>query len=181
MPEGTILHLISRRIFTAACSLAMLTASASDLRIQAQSIQKPTQPIKLPKNYRKWRLISVAHEEGDLHDLRAILANDLAARAFLSNAVQFPSGSKIVRLAWQYSASADNNRAFGREQSFVAGSPTNIQLMVRDSRRYAATSGWGYAQFADPGAKNEAAHPGACAGCHLSAIDHGFVFTRYSR
>ena len=32
--------------------------------------------------YRDWRLISVAHEEGDLNDLRAILGNDVAIEAY---------------------------------------------------------------------------------------------------
>jgi hypothetical protein len=32
----------------------------------------------IPSGYRDWRLISVAHEEGNLNDLRAILGNDVA-------------------------------------------------------------------------------------------------------
>ena len=41
----------------------------------------PVFGIKLPPGYRDWRLISVAHEEGSLNDLRAILGNDIAIRA----------------------------------------------------------------------------------------------------
>jgi len=181
MHEATIASLALRRFLIAGWLTAMLTVPGPCRSAQAQANQITPPLIKLPNNYRRWQLISVAHEEGDLHDLRGILANDVAARAFRNNATEFPNGSKIVRLAWQYSSSAENNRAFGREQSFVAGAPTNIQLMVRDTRRYAATGGWGYAQFAEPGAKNGAAHPSACAGCHTSAKDHGCVFTRYSR
>lgn len=39
----------------------------------------------------------------------------------------------IVRVAWAYTSSEENNRSFGREQSFVAGEPTNIQLMIKDT------------------------------------------------
>lgn len=160
----------------------MLTASAPYHTALAQTAgDTAPKPIKLAKNYRKWQLISVAHEEGDLQDIRGILANDVAAQAFRRNATDFPNGSKIVRLAWKYTASVENKLAFGRDQSFVAGVPTNIQMMVRDTKRYAATGGWGWAQFSEPGAKNEVAHPNVCVGCHISAKDHGYVFTRYAR
>jgi hypothetical protein len=44
----------------------------------------------------------------------------------------------------------ENNKVFGSPQSFVAGSPKNgVQFMVKDSRKYAATAGWGFAQFND--------------------------------
>ncbi len=41
------------------------------------------------------------------------------------------------------------NKVFGRAQSFVAGSPINLQLSVKDSRKYASTGGWGFGQFKD--------------------------------
>lgn len=38
----------------------------------------PAFGITIPPGYRDWKPISVAHEEGDLNDLRALLGNDLA-------------------------------------------------------------------------------------------------------
>jgi hypothetical protein len=38
--------------------------------------------IKIPTGYRDWRLISVAHEEGNLNDIRAIVGNDVAIKAY---------------------------------------------------------------------------------------------------
>jgi hypothetical protein len=102
---------------------------------------------KLPPGYRDWRLISVAHEEGGLNDLRAVLGNDIAIKAYRAGKTPFPDGAVIARLAWAYVPSAENDKAFGRAQSFVAGAPTNVQFMVKDARRYAATGGWGFAQF----------------------------------
>jgi hypothetical protein len=49
---------------------------------QADGEAAPIFGIKLPPGYRDWRLISVAHEEGNLNDLRAILGNDVAIKAF---------------------------------------------------------------------------------------------------
>ena len=90
---------------------------------------------KLPAGYRDWGLISVAHEEGSLNDLRAVLGNDAAIKAYREGKLPFPDGAIIARLAWSYVPSEENNKAFGRAQSFVAGSPTNLQFMVKDCEK----------------------------------------------
>jgi hypothetical protein len=93
--------------------------------------------------------VSIAHEAGAKPDIRVILANDIAMQAFREGTLPFPDGAIIARLAYTYEASAQNNAVFGREQSFVAGEPTNVQIEVKDSRRFASTGGWGYGQFED--------------------------------
>jgi hypothetical protein len=47
---------------------------------------------ELPPGYRDWPLISVAHEEGKLNDLRAILGNELAIKAFREGTLPYPEG-----------------------------------------------------------------------------------------
>src|SRR6476646_9904149 len=74
---------------------------------------------KITEGYRDWRLISVAHEEGNLNDLRAILGNDVAIKAYRDGQLPFPDGAIIARLAWSYVPSEENNKVFGRSQSFV--------------------------------------------------------------
>src|SRR5688572_4628852 len=74
---------------------------------------------KLPLEYRDWRLISVAREEGDLDDIRAVLGNDAAIKAYREGTRPFPDGAIIVRLAWSLDPSEQNNKAFGKVQSFV--------------------------------------------------------------
>jgi hypothetical protein len=135
--------------------------------------------IKIPAGYRDWRLISVAHEEGNLNDLRAILGNDVAIKAYREEKLPFPDGTIIARLAWSYVPSEENNKAFGRSQSFVAGDATNVQFMVKDSRKYAATGGWGFAQFKD-GKPAEEALLKTCFPCHEPVKARDFVFTHYA-
>ena len=136
--------------------------------------------IKIPQGYRDWKLISVAHEEGNLNDLRAILGNDIAIKAYRDGTLPFPDGTIIARLAWRYVSSEENNKTFGRPQSFVAGPPTNgVQFMVKDSRKYAATGGWGFAQFNDGKPADEAVH-NTCFPCHAPGKARDFVFTRYA-
>ena len=135
--------------------------------------------IKIPPGYRDWRLISVAHEEGNLNDLRALLGNDVAIKAYREGKLPFPDGTIIARLAWSYVPSEENNKVFGRAQSFVAGDATNVQFMVKDSRKYAATGGWGFAQFKD-GKPADAALLKTCFPCHEPVKARDFVFTQYA-
>jgi hypothetical protein len=145
----------------------------------ADASAAPVFDIKLPAGYRDWKLISVAHEEGSLNDLRAVLGNDAAVRAYREGKLPFPDGAIIARLAWKYVPSEENNKVFGREQSFVAGEATNVQFMVKDSKKYAATGGWGFAQFND-GKPIEAAGLSGCFGCHVPVKARDFIFTKYA-
>jgi hypothetical protein len=132
----------------------------------------------LPPGYRDWSVISVAHEAGNLNDIRAVLGNDLAIKAYRSGKTPFPDGAVIARIAWAYVPSAENDKAFGRAQSFVAGAPTNVQFMVKDARKYAATGGWGFAQF-DAG-KPAPIDVKACFACHVPTKGQDYVFTHYA-
>jgi hypothetical protein len=139
----------------------------------------PVFGITIPPGYRDWRLISVAHEEGNLNDLRALLGNEPAIKTYREGKLPFPDGTIIARLAWSYVPSEENNKAFGRSQSFVTGFPTNVQFMVKDSRKYAATGGWGFAQFKDGKPAGEAVLR-TCFPCHEPAKAQDFVFTHYA-
>jgi len=140
----------------------------------------PVFVTEIPAGYRDWRLISVAHEEGSLNDIRAILGNDIAVKAYREGTLPFPEGAIIARIAWSYVASEENNKTFGRAQSFVAGPPTNgVQFMVKDSKKYAATGGWGFAHFDDGKTAKETTLK-SCFPCHQAIQSRDLVFTRYS-
>src|SRR5512139_1751355 len=122
--------------------------------------------VKIPPGYRDWRLISVAHEEGNLNDIRAILGNDAAIKAYREGKLPFPDGTIIARIAWSYAPSEENNKVFGRPQSFVAGPPKKgVQFMVKDSKKYASTGGWGFAHFDGAKPADEAVLK-TCFPCH---------------
>jgi hypothetical protein len=150
---------------------------------QGPAIDEEAAPIfvkKIPPGYRDWRLISVAREEGSLDDIRAILGNDVAIKAYREGKLPFPDGTIIARLAWSYDPSEENNKVFGRPQSFVAGPPKNgVQFMVKDSRKYASTGGWGFAQFDDDKPADEAVL-NTCFACHAAIKARDFIFTRYA-
>lgn len=136
----------------------------------------------IPAGYRDWKVVSVAHEAGELNDIRAVLGNDLAIKAYRDGKLTFPEGAVVGRIAWSYVPSEENNKLFGREQSFVAGSPTStyLQFMVKDSKKYAATGGWGYSSFDKDGKPSDDAAMKACFPCHQAVKDRDFIFTRYT-
>jgi hypothetical protein len=139
----------------------------------------PTFVTQIPPGYRDWRLISMAHEEGNLHSFAAVLGNDVAIKAFREGKLPFPDGTIIAALHYRHVASEENNKVFGREQSFVAGPPTNIQFMVKDSTKYAATGGWAFGHFQN-GKPGDEAFMKTCFPCHAQAKARDLVFTRYA-
>ena len=169
--------LSSSALITLACVVAAQQRNSQPANDPAAALDVG----KLPPGYRDWRLISVAREEGNLDDIRAILGNDSAIRSYRDGARSFPDGTIIARLAWSFDASEENNKTFGKAQSFVAGHPKNgVQFMVKDWKKYAATGGWLYAQFDDGKPLTDRAMLQSCFDCHQAIKERDYVFTRYA-
>ena len=163
-------------------TVAGIAASIATVSGHADGEAAPILVTNIPSGYRDWRLVSVAHEEGSLNDIRAILGNDVAIKSYREGKLPFPEGTIIARIAWNYVPSEENNKVFGRPQSFVAGSAPDwyLQFMVKDSKKYATTGGWGFAQFNKDGKPVDEAMLKTCFPCHEPVKDRDFVFTRYS-
>ena len=146
---------------------------------QANQEAAPVFVNQIPQGYRDWKLISVAHEEGNLNSFAAVLGNDLAIKAYRDGTLPVPDGAVIAALHYSHTPSEENNKVFGRSQSFVAGGPTNVQFMVRDSKKYATTGGWGFGHFKD-GKPGDEAFMKTCFPCHNQVKTRDLVFTRYA-
>jgi hypothetical protein len=171
---------VRRIVLVLVAALAGAIAYMAPASGQAEGEAAPIFGVKLPPGYRDWRLISVAHEEGTLNDLRAILGNDVAIKASREGKLPYPDGTIIARLAWSYDPLEESSKAFGHPQSFVAGPPKNgVQFMVKDSSKYASTDGWGFAQFDDGKPASEAMH-NTCFACHATVKARDFVFNHYA-
>src|SRR5580692_11609238 len=91
------LALMSAAALTA-CAIAFMPLCTG----RADEGADPVFGIKMPAGFRDWRLISVAHEAGKLDDLRAVLGNDIAIKAYRKGTLPFPDGAIVARLAWKY-------------------------------------------------------------------------------
>lgn len=131
-----------------------------------------------PDGYRTWMHVSSgligpaspAHAAaGGLHNT---YANALAIRGYREG--RFPDGAVLV-----YDLFQDVDQGGG---VVAQGERRHVDVMVKDSRRFAATDGWGYAEFTAgervPRPGIAAAQKAACHGCHQSVQARDFVFSR---
>jgi hypothetical protein len=167
--------------------------SAKDGQSQADSNASPIYGVTIPAGYRDWRLISVKQltgkqltgAGGELKQLRAQLGNDLAIKAYRDGTLPFPDGAIIAALHWNEASSNLDNQILATGfpgaglESVFAGSAVNVQFMVKDSKKYAASGGWGYGDFTNGKPGDQALHE-KCFPCHVPAKDHDYVFTRYA-
>lgn len=170
-----------RLVFPLVASAILAAASPATAPASAEAgTTAAPNGVTIPAGYRDWKLITVAREEGKLDDVRAILGNDIAIETAREGKLPFPDGAIVARLAWSFDPVPESVQAFGQAQTHVAGHPKNgVQFMVKDSAKYAATGGWGFAQFDDGRPAGEAVQ-NSCFGCHAIARDRDFVFNRYA-
>ncbi|WP_026283629.1 cytochrome P460 family protein [Rhizobium sp. 2MFCol3.1] len=138
---------------------------------------RPVSPIygvSLPEGYRQWELIAPALEDAPLNELRVVVGNDIAVKAYRNGTLPFPDGSVLVKLAWKRTPSAEFAPAS------VPGAATTVQVMVKDAKKYAASGGWGFGRFINGVPADQAQHE-TCFACHEARVNnHDYVFTRYA-
>ena len=159
----------------------------ADKQVDGQAA--PIYGVKIPRGYRQWKLIAVSEiAAGDHSQLRAEFGNDIAIKALQEGKLPFPDGAIIVAQHWKKESSPGNDKILTRlpmvagadsPKSLVPGPVVNFQVMVKDSKKYAASGGWGFADFKDGKPSGEALHKN-CFPCHEPAKDRDFVFTRYA-
>ncbi|MFS2122637.1 cytochrome P460 family protein [Pseudomonas sp. Pseusp97] len=157
-----------RRIALAGFALLATTGA------RAGGEASPIYGVCMPEGYRNWQLVAPAQEAAPLNELRAVLGNDIAMKAYRAGTLPFPDGSVLAKLAWKHVQSPEF------EPASIPGAATTVQFMVKDSKKYAATGGWGFARFIDGKPADEAQHQ-TCFACHQARVkDHDLVFTRYA-
>ena len=169
-------------------SLAVLATGAA---ISAQDKYAVKVPNGLAfsefKGYESWQTISVSHN-GD--HLAAILGNPVMIDAYKAgvpgNGKPFPDGAKMAKVHWN---AKKNETAPG--QPTVPGAQSDVDFMVKDSKRFADSGGWGYAVFKYDAA-SDTFMPGTTAdnppqgndakcgfACHTVVKNRDYVFTEY--
>jgi hypothetical protein len=139
------------------------------------------------RGYESWQVVSISHN-GD--HLAATLANPVMIKAFLGGAPGdgkvFPDGSKMAKIHW----STKKLETF--PAATVPSTQHDVDFMVKDSKRFADSGGWGYAVF-DYDAASDTFTPGTLAGkppqgndarcgyaCHTTVKTSDYVFTHYA-
>ena len=141
------------------------------------------------KGYDGWQTISISHN-GEM--LAVILGNPAMIDAYKAgvpgNGKPFPDGAKMAKIHWN---AKKNETAPG--QPLVAGALHDVDFMVKDSKKFSDSGGWGYAEFEYDGA-SDAFRPGTVAdkppqgndakcgfACHTIVTKQDYVFTEYPK
>jgi hypothetical protein len=141
------------------------------------------------KGFEAWQAIAVS-QNGDL--MAVIVGNPEMIKAYQSGlpapGKHFPDGAKMAKIHWKATNSSDEpgNPA-------VPGVLDDIDFMVKDSKRFADSGGWGYAQF-EYEAATDTFRPGTLAdkppqgndakcgyACHTIVAAKDYVFTKYGK
>lgn len=172
---------LTSRLAVGACLLSAFAAQAAHADEPAKpaaasalaaSAASPIYGVTIPPGYRKWEMIAPAEEPAPLDELRVVLGNPIAVAALQKSTLPFPDGTILVKLAYKRKQSEESPTAT------VAGKATTVQVMVKDSKRYAATGGWGFGRFINGVPVDEAQHK-TCFACHQALVkNHDYVFTR---
>lgn len=172
-----------------AISIAVLASGA------AFSAGQDKYSVKVPdglafsefKGYESWQVIAVSHN-GEL--LAAILGNPAMIDAYKAgipgNGKPFPDGAKMAKVHWNAKKSETEPG-----QPWIPGTQHDVDFMVKDSKRFADSGGWGYAEFEyeatsgnfRPGTSTDSppqGHDAKCGyACHTLAKNRDFVFTDF--
>jgi cytochrome P460 len=161
-----------RVLSTAAATLCLLLTTVTAW--SAASVAPAPNGITIPDGYQNWRLIAVSHRT-DNNSLRSILGNDVAIRAAREGKTNpWPDGTTFAKVMWK---DAQHPRW---PAATVPGEFAQVEFMIKDAKKYAATGGWGFARWrganlAPYGA--DATFVQECFGCHTPMRDNDYVFT----
>ena len=175
-------------------AIAMMTVAAAVLGGALATSAPDKYTVKVPgglafsefRGYEAWQTISLSRSE---KVVAVILGNPAMIDAYRAgipaNGKPVPDGAKMAKIHW----APKPNEFF--PQATVPGKLVNVDFMVKDSKRFADSGGWGYAVF-DYDAASGAFTPGTMAGtppqghdakcgftCHTAAKTRDYVFTEY--
>nr|WP_205822166.1 cytochrome P460 family protein [Burkholderia sp. Ac-20349] len=168
--RGARRALVARVLLAGALSASGPAAFAEQPKPAAAA--SPIYGVTIPPGYRKWEMVAPAEEAAPLDELRVVLGNPVAIRALEQATLPFPDGTILVKLAYKRKQSDEFAPAT------VPGQATNVQVMVKDSRRYASTGGWGFGRFVN-GVPADIGQHQTCFACHQARVkNHDYVFTR---
>jgi len=138
------------------------------------------------RGYEDWQVVSVSHN-GD--KIAAILGNPVMIDAYRSgipgNGKPFPDGAKMAKIHW----SPKQMAAF--PAATVPGTQHDVDFMVKDSKRFSDSGGWGWGEFEwdsasntfRPGNLSDSPPQGNDAkcgfACHTIVKARDYVFTDY--
>jgi hypothetical protein len=164
-----------------AAAKAMAAASATDEEydkwVQASQAAIDVQPefngVAFIPDYKNWKAIS-STDRFDNHTMREILGNDVAIKAIAENHINpWPDGTVFAKVAWQQAQ--PDNQGVVKTGKFI-----QVELMIKDSSKYASSDGWGWGRWRGTDLKpygKDAGFQNECMSCHEPVAKNDYVYT----
>lgn len=121
-----------------------------------------------------WKLVTVRYRE-DSRELRFTYANSLAFKELNSLNPRYPEGAAFGKVSFLL----DEDSAF--PSSKVPSTSRRYQVMLKNSKKYADSDGWGYALFDAEGRlfnEDIKVKTMSCVACHRIVPERDYVFSR---
>jgi hypothetical protein len=138
----------------------------------ARNVAPAPNGIAFLPDYKNWKAIS-STDRFDNHTLRQILGNDVAIKAIADSHINpWPDGTEFAKVAWFQQSDSDG--------TVGPGAFFQVEFMIRDSKKYAATKGWGWARWRGADLKpygKDSNFAQECVGCHRPLKNTNYVFT----
>lgn len=136
------------------------------------AIQPAPNGIQYIEGYGSWKAISTT-DRFDNETMRVIFANDVAVKAIEDQCTDpWPDGVVFAKVAWKEKTDSHGN--------ITPGEFYQAEFMIRDSKKYADTKGWGWARWRGINLKpygKDAGFTNECISCHAPQKDNDYVFT----
>ena len=140
--------------------------------VSAATIPAPSHKISYPAGWQNWAVIAVSHRT-DNNTLRVILGNEIAVKAArLSKTNPWPDGTVLGKVVWKDTVLSSWKSAT------VPGKFVHVEFMLKDSKKYSKTHGWGWARWVGPEQKPFNKGMRICISCHTPVKDRDWVFTK---
>ncbi|GAB6067650.1 cytochrome P460 family protein [Methylothermus subterraneus] len=154
-------------VFTAALLLSTAVFITATAPRAETPVAKPTHG-----EYKDWLALSVSHRL-DKHLVRVILGNDIAVKAARTgNTKPWPDGTILAKVSWKEKIHPN------WPQAVVPGEFAGAEAMVKDSKKFAETGGWGFGHWeGDKLVMNDKEKSATCFACHLAMKDNDYVYT----
>jgi mono/diheme cytochrome c family protein len=151
---------------------AASVAGSSHAALSLNTVQPEFNGLPFDPDFPNWKPVSFT-DRGDNNTFRFILGNDIAVKAARSGHISpWPDGTRFAKIAWQQESGSDG--------LIYPGNFVQVELMLKDARRYKSTEGWGWGRWRGADLKpygSDAGFVNECTGCHLPVRGNDYVYT----
>ena len=140
--------------------------------VRLENVNSESTGVAFDSSFESWKPLSFT-DRGDNNTFRLILGNDIAIQAAESGHISpWPDGTRLAKIAWE--------QRLGSDGIVYPGKFVQVEVMIKDSKKYASTDGWGWGRWRGVDLQpygSSARFVNECTGCHQPVKGNDYVYT----